>query len=129
MGNITVRDDDWPIVKVRYGVFTDEEHRAHLGLFLDMFAIHDGNFGAILDVRESPPLNSVQRKRVVEFWEDNQATLGGRLDAIAYVADKTVMRGVITALNWFIDYPCPSTVQRTPAEAEAWMQGKLTREP
>lgn len=65
---------------------------------------HLGRFNGILIHSEGGAPNALQRKRTTEFWE------GKTLPKTAIMTSSSVVRGVITALNWFFpqELRCPS---------------------
>jgi len=62
----------------------------------------------------------------VEFWDTHREMLSERVRGLTYVTDKSVLRGVITALNWFVKYPCPAQVHKNVDEAHAWLRACMS---
>ncbi|MCP4499330.1 MAG: hypothetical protein GY822_05105 [Deltaproteobacteria bacterium] len=67
-------------------------------------------------------LTSVQRKQVADGWNDNAELFKERLKALTNVTDSAVKRGVITAINWLVNFPCPTQVHSDDDEAMAWVR-------
>ena len=71
-------------------------------------------------------LSSLQRKRMSEFAKTNERTLARVIIATAIVADSPMVRGVITAINWFAPPPYPQRVFSRRAEAETWLRERIS---
>src|SRR5262249_48964677 len=73
-------------------------------------------------------MTAVQRKRVSEFTKENPAGLAEAVIAAAIVSDSAVVRGLITAINWFAPPPFPQRIFAHRSEAEAWLRNKLAED-
>lgn len=73
-------------------------------------------------------LNAAQRKRLGDFTRKHEHRLAEVVIATAIVAESAVVRGAITAINWFAPPKFPQRVFSTRLEAETWLQERLLAE-
>ncbi len=126
VGAIEVDESRWPLVVIRWPaeLISDESidafltrGRAHLARRERFASLHDG-------VRASG-LNGKQRRRMAEHVTENREALARYHAAAAIVAPSSLVRGIITAVNWVAPPPFPQETFATFAQAEAWLRTKL----
>ena len=94
---------------------------------LDQFVAYIARFGrairpgyVVLDLVHSIAMpSSLERQRITDALAatPNKELLAGH----ALVTNSSAARGVLTAINWFVDRPFPERVFAQPAEAARWL--------
>jgi hypothetical protein len=124
---IEVDHSRFPLVVLRNGRrFTDADFQAvtvHLEELL-----RRGPFGVLNDTRGSPMPSPLQRRIIIKFYEDFDREIRAHLLATAIVGDSTLVRGVLTALQWIRPAPHPVKVFASMVDAERWVIGLLPEE-
>ncbi|MEO8181316.1 MAG: hypothetical protein ABI895_20970 [Deltaproteobacteria bacterium] len=113
----------WPLLTVRLGPYSGAEWNQML---LELIAlIERGPFGAVVDLRAGQMPNAVQRRSFIDMYERYDRLTQAHFLALGAVGDSTVLRGVITALNWLRPAPHPVKVFSTLDAAETWVLEQL----
>lgn len=64
----------------------------------------------------------MRRKRFIEYAQKNEDRVRATVEAYGVLIDSQMLRGVITAVLWFITPPCPIRVFTDRAKALAWLR-------
>jgi hypothetical protein len=114
----------YPLVVVRIGSsYTGAEWGGMLRELIEV--IRRGPFGALADTRNAQMPNAVQRRSFIDMYEKNDRLTREHFLVLGAVGDSTILRGVITALNWVRPPPHPVRVFAKFDVAEAWVLGQL----
>jgi hypothetical protein len=124
---IEVDRSRFPLVVLRHGRrYTDADFHAvtvHLNELL-----RRGPFGLITDTRGSPMPSPLQRRTIIQFYADHDREIRANLLATAVVGDSTLVRGVLTALQWIRPAPHPVQIFASMVDAEAWVTSHFSEE-
>ncbi len=83
----------------------------------------DANFDfSSFDARTS---TAAQRRLFINESRESVSLIEQHCAGFAVVAPSPLVRGVITAIRWFITEPCPVKVVATRAEAHQWCSDQL----
>jgi hypothetical protein len=69
--------------------------------------------------------NAVQRRSFIDMYEKKDRLARAHFLVLGVVGDSTILRGVITALNWLRPAPHPVQVFARCEAAEAWVLDQL----
>jgi hypothetical protein len=86
-------------------------------------------FGLVVDIRQAPPFNAGQRRRIGE-----EIDLAAREHPTVRVVQgivlaSAVQRGIVNAINWLTKKPGQTAVFATVDDAVAWAQKELRAAP
>ncbi len=117
----------YPLVALRYGrEYNDAEFMAVTASMTEL--LRRGPFGLLNDTRGGAMPSPTQRRAIIQHYEENDRDIRKNFLACAIVGDSTLVRGVLTALNWVRPAPHPVKVFAGIAEAEAWVMGHFPEE-
>lgn len=117
----------YPLVVLRYPrEYDDAEFQALTAGMTEL--VRGGPFGLINDTRGAPMPTPTQRRMITQHYADNDRDIRANFLACGIVGDSTLVRGVLTALNWVRPAPHPIKVFAGMAEAEAWVTGHFPEE-
>jgi hypothetical protein len=114
----------YPLVVVRMGSsYSGAEWDGMLRELVEI--IRRGPFGALAVTRNAQMPNAVQRRSFIDMYEKNDRLTREHFLVLGVVGDSTILRGVITALNWLRPPPHPVQVFARFDAAEAWVLAQL----
>ena len=94
------------------------QHIAYLQGYVD----RDEAFQLLYDVGNARAINSLERKKFVDFFSENRQALEKRCRGVAYITQKKIHRGILTAIGWFITLPFPLEVFATREQGMEWLR-------
>lgn len=122
---IVVDTRHWPLVYIAYPrAFTDADWTELIETacaFLD----RGQPYGWINDARTPYIPNARQRTELANHQKERATDYRRWVRAAAVVSQSTLVRGVITAMNWVVPTPFPHQTFATIAEAERWARLRL----
>jgi hypothetical protein len=121
--SIELDSSRYPLLTVHLGQYSGAEWNQMLVELIEI--IERGPFGAIADLRAGQMPNAVQRRSFIDMYERHDRLTRAHFLALGAVGDSTVLRGVITALNWLRPAPHPVRVFSTLDAAEIWVLEQL----
>jgi hypothetical protein len=127
---IDVDESRWPLVVIRWPTtaVTDD----HVTAFLASSRVHLARcerFASLHDGVRATGLDGKQRKRMADHVREHHDALARYHVAAAIVASSSLIRGVITAVNWVAPPPFPQHTFAASADAEAWLVEMLAGAP
>lgn len=90
--------------------------------------INTGPFGLINDTRGGRMPDALQRRSIAQMYADHEAEVRRNFLASGIVGSSTIVKGVLTALNWLKPPPHPVKVFTSTGAAEAWVLGQFSAE-
>lgn len=115
----------WPIVWVRYlDIPTDEEIEALLERYRHYFTHHRG-YGISLISNPGARQTAAQNRRTGEWMKENRAHYEGRLRAMAFVSESSIMRFGLSMIFLIQPLTVPYTVVSNEADAESFLTKAL----
>lgn len=130
VGNCPTYDvSAWPIVRVTLPsvALSIEAYRAHLERLNAVMYGRREPCLLLLDARQHPALDAIQRKLTAEFAAANERAYPGLLRGVAFVSKSRLARGAFTAVAWMYKKSYPRKAFATTTEARAWVSELLPR--
>lgn len=114
----------YPLVIIRFGsAYSSAEWNQML---LDLVqVIKRGPFVVIADFRNGKMPNSVQRRSLIDVYENHDRLTRAHFLALGGVGASAILGRIITALNWLRPAPHPVKVFATFDAAETWVLDHL----
>jgi hypothetical protein len=121
----TFDESRWPFVVITPpSVFSDADFQAMLARIRSYYE-RGQHFGLVMDIRESAPLQSEQRRVFVEEFDNNVRRFGSLLVGVGAVMTSAVQRGGFKALMWLRQTPePPASAFSLEEDAMAWVRDK-----
>jgi hypothetical protein len=85
-------------------------------------------FALLHDLRGTLPMDASRRKKFTDFVREKDELLRLRLVAHAVVISSVFQKGLITAILWVVNSPCPMKVFNNRELAEEWLRSELRKE-
>lgn len=122
-----ISDVEWPIVEVLYPAkWGDAEWDWTIEYYKDLLS-RGGRYGLLVNALESKVIpNSAMRARLADFFRENHGDLAQKLVGLAFIANSTIYRGTITAMNWLHKWPMEYRTFATREQGRQFLLGKLT---
>jgi hypothetical protein len=117
----------WPIVTSRFPpIATPEFVDRHFDDVLEIAA--RGPFVLVVDMLSMGfPSATIRAHAARRLQEVYASPHGSSVLGVAHVIDSSVVRGILTAVQWFAPAPFETVIVRTPAEGIEWAKRKLER--
>lgn len=102
------------------GTLTEEEWCLYVDQIRELLTKHDGQ-GVLLSISNNSSAPSGQmRAQLAEVTKQNAAAFT-HVGAHALTCTSTMVRGVLTAMNWLFKHPFPEQVFDKPSAALSWL--------
>lgn len=113
----------WPIVIARSPAEADESQIDQESFYeeCDRLLGEGRPFLMIQDLRGVPLLGPARRRRFAQYANTHIHQVRDVIGGFAVLLDSPIMRGVVTAVLWFVTPPCPVKVFTKPTDAENWL--------
>jgi hypothetical protein len=118
-------DSLWPMLVLTLPPSPKDEEVAAYLKHLGTYRQRREPYALLVDTTHSLSFSARQRKMQSDHVRDGLPITRIYLKGIAYVAESTFKRGVITAIHWLVKPPAPHEVFSTKAEAAAWLEARL----
>lgn len=113
----------WPMVVIHSPGNVDPE-TVDYDSFYDEFSRlrhEDRPFCVLHDLRGVRSMGPDRRRRFVEYANTHMDSVRRLIAGYAVLLDSQIMRGVVTAVLWFVRPPCPMKVFTKERDAEEWL--------
>ncbi len=113
----------WPMVMIHSPRNVDPELVDYDTFYAEVDRLlADGRpFTVLHDLRGVRSMGPDRRRRFVEYANSHMASVKQLICGYAVLLDSQIMRGVVTAVLWFVRPPMPMKVFTNQADAEDWL--------
>lgn len=112
------------VVITSRGSTTDPDFESYLAKMIATLSLKR-RYGVLFDARDAERPTPAQRRRQAQWMKEHAPLLKQYSVGMAFVIDKAIIRGSLTAILWLQPMPMAHTVCATVDAAEAWLGERL----